>query len=373
MEIVKFEPSESGDFFSTVKKRANQYFKEKNGNKHANGAMIFKTIIMFSMFFIPYGILLSGTYTSTWQVILLFSIMGVGTAGIGLAVMHDAVHGAYSKSPFINKIIGLSMYLIGGSALNWTIQHNVLHHTYTNINGHDDDITPKYILRFSPHTELKGFHKYQHIYAWFLYCLTTLSWVIAKDIKQIQQYHERGLLKMQGVSLRRALMILATSKIMYVLYMIVLPILFAGVSWWVVVVGFIIMHFIAGLTMGLIFQPAHLTEQVEFPLPDEDGNIHKNWAAHQMFTTANYANKNPLITWFAGGLNFQIEHHLFPNVCHVHYKDLSVIVQDTAKEFGLPYYAQPTFLSALKAHSRMLKKLGNQTVEKHIQPVEKAA
>jgi len=360
VKTVKFEPAKKDDFFSTLKQRANLYFAERKISKHANGAMILKTIIMFSIYFIPYGFILSGTLTSPWQVILMFSIMGVGTAGIGLSVMHDAVHGAYSKSPAINRILSLSMNMIGGSALNWRIQHNVLHHTYTNIDGHDDDITPKFILRFSPHTELRGFHKYQYIYAWFLYGLTTLSWVIAKDIKQLKQYNERGLLKMQGISSGKALSILVVSKVVYVLYMLVLPIIFAGFAWWLIVAGFVLMHLIAGITMGLIFQPAHLTEHVSFPLPDDDGYIHKDWAAHQMFTTANFANKNPLVTWFAGGLNFQIEHHLFPNVCHVHYKRLSQIVKQTAEEFGLPYYAQPTFSSALISHARMLKKLGKQ-------------
>ena len=365
MKIVKFEPPIKDDFFSTVKKRANSYFNEKKLSKHANGAMISKTIIMFSIYFIPYGILLSGTLTSAWQVILMFSIMGVGTAGIGLAVMHDAVHGAYSKSPAINKFLSMSMHIIGGSALNWKIQHNVLHHTYTNINGHDDDISPKYILRFSPHTELHGFHKYQYIYAWFLYGLTTLSWVIAKDIKQIYQFAERGLLKMQGITRGKAMTNLVISKVFYVLYMIVIPLIFVGFAWGVIIGGFILMHVIAGFIMGLIFQPAHLTEHVLFPLPSDDGYIHKEWAEHQMFTTANYANRNPLVTWFAGGLNFQIEHHLFPNVCHVHYKRLSRIVKETAKEYGLPYYEQPTFSSALMSHARMLKKFGN--------PIESAA
>lgn len=361
MKTVKFDPHKKDDFYSTVKKRANSYFNEENRSKNANGAMILKTIIMFSIYLIPYGFILSGTLISAWQVILMYSIMGIGTAGIGLAVMHDALHGAYSKSPAINRILGLSMNFIGGSRLNWRIQHNVLHHTFTNIDGHDDDISPKYILRFSPHTPLKSFHKYQYIYAWFLYGLTTLSWIIAKDIKQLKLFHDRGLLKTQGTSLGKALRYLVLSKIFYVSYMIVLPLIFAGFGWGIVIGGFVLMHLIAGIIMGLIFQPAHLTENVEFPLPDSKGFIHKDWAAHQMYTTANYANRNPLVTWFAGGLNFQIEHHLFPNVCHVHYKRLSEIVKEAAQEFGLPYYSQPTFTSALKSHAIMLKKFGKPT------------
>jgi len=149
---------------------------------------------------------------------------------------------------------------------------------------------------------------------------------------------------------------------LYVSYTLVIPILFAGVGTGFVVFGFILMHLVAGLSLGLIFQPAHLMEEVAFPLPDNDNKIEKRWAEHQMLTTANYANENKFITWFAGGLNYQIEHHLYPRVCHVHYKAISKIVRKTATEFKLPYIASETFIGALKSHSRTLQHLGTHAV-----------
>ncbi len=317
---------------------------------------------MFLLYFVPYAFVVSGTVQFGWQILLLFAAMGVGTTGIGLSVMHDAVHGAYFNSNKLNRLMGLSMNLIGGSALNWRIQHNVLHHTYTNIDSLDDDITPKFILRFSPHTKLRSYHKYQYIYAWFLYTLTTLSWVISKDLVQLNSYNKRGLLEKQGVSYRKALLSVFISKLIYVSYTLVVPILFSGAAWWIIVVGFIIMHVVAGFSMGIVFQPAHLTEEVIFPLPDEKNMIDRSWAEHQLYTTANFAKDNKFITWFVGGLNYQIEHHLFPNVCHVHYKAISKIVQQTAKEFKLPYIANETFFGALKAHKRTLQMLGTKSI-----------
>jgi len=355
---IRFEPPVKPDFFATLKQRVNAYFKDSGKSKNANGYMVLKTIIMFTIFLVPYGFILSGMFTSGWFVVLMYTIMGVGTTGIGLAVMHDAVHGAYSKSPVINKILSLSMNLIGGSPLNWKIQHNVLHHTYPNIDGYDDDITPKFVLRFSPHTELKEYHKYQYIYAWFLYGLTTLSWVIAKDINQLTKYNNQGLIRKVGSNYGKALTFIVISKLVYITYTLILPIIFGGVGWGFVLFGFILMHLIAGIMMGLVFQPAHLMEDLKFPLPDNQGKMHNNWAAHQMYTTANFANKNAFITWFVGGLNFQIEHHLFPNICHVHYPKLSLIVKKTASEFDLPYYSQQSFSMALASHARTLKKLG---------------
>jgi len=356
--FVKFKPQEKGDFLNTLNQRVNLFFKETKKSRNADWRMILKTFIMFMIFFVPYGFIVAGVMESGWMIVLLYSMMGVGTAGIGLGVMHDAVHGAYFKSPKFNKMMGLSMYMIGGSAINWRIQHNVLHHTYTNIDSMDDDITPKFILRFSPHTKLRAYHKYQHIYAWFLYTLTTLLWVVSKDIVQLRSFKERGLLKGQGVNYTRAMLFVVLSKVVYISYTLVLPLLFSGVGWGFVVSGFILMHFVAGISLGVIFQPAHLTEEVAFPLPNEDHKIEKSWAEHQMFTTSNFANENKIVTWFAGGLNYQIEHHLYPRVCHVHYKAISKIVRETAAEFKLPYIANETFIGALKSHSRTLHYLG---------------
>jgi linoleoyl-CoA desaturase len=288
--------------------------------------------------------------------------MGFGVAGIGLAVMHDANHGAYSNKPWLNNLIGYSLNMVGGNAFNWRVQHNVLHHTYTNIHDVDEDISPRGVLRMTPHGDWKAIHRFQHFYAWFFYGLMTLVWVLVKDLVRLVRYHKDGLVRSQKTNTMREAVILAVSKVIYFAYILVLPLLLLDITFLQWLGGFLLMHYIAGFILAIIFQPAHVIDGTEYPLPNENGVMDNTWAVHQLHTTTNYANNNTLLSWYAGGLNFQIEHHLFPNVCHVHYRDISKIVEETALEFGLPYKKHPTFMSALAGHAKLLKELGKKPV-----------
>ncbi|HXP51255.1 MAG TPA: fatty acid desaturase, partial [Bacteroidia bacterium] len=128
--------------------------------------------------------------------------------------------------------------------------------------------------------------------------------------------------------------------------------------WWQVLLGFFIMHWVAGCILSTVFQMAHVVEGAEQPMPDKTGIIHQDWAIHELHTTSDFARGNKFLNWYVGGLNFQIEHHLFPQISHVHYKNIAPIVEQTAKEFGLNYNLKPTFRSALASHIRRLKELG---------------
>jgi linoleoyl-CoA desaturase len=355
---LKF-PNAKNDFFATLNKRVNDYFKSNQISKHANASMVFKTIFMFSLYFIPYALIISGTVTSMWAIILLVVVMGLGTAGIGLSIMHDANHGAYSTKPWINNLLGYSLNLVGANAFNWKVQHNVLHHTYTNVYDADEDISPRGVLRMSPYSKKHYMHRFQHIYAWVLYGLMTIVWLIVKDFKRLSQYNKDGLVKRQKTTVTKEWAVLIFTKIFYIGYIFVLPIVLTDLLWWQVVVGFFIMHFIAGFILAIIFQPAHVIDGTEYPEPDTQGNLEDVWAIHQLRTTTNFANNNRILSWYVGGLNYQVEHHLFPHVCHVHYRSISKIVKATAEEYGLPYKSEPTFISALVSHAKLLKELGS--------------
>jgi linoleoyl-CoA desaturase len=282
--------------------------------------------------------------------------------------MHDANHGGYSNKSWVNNLLGYSLNVVGGNSFNWKMQHNVLHHTYTNIHDVDEDISPRGVLRMSPHGEWKFFHQFQHLYAWFFYGLMTLVWVLVKDFVRINRYHKDGLVKKQKADITTEWTILIATKVFYVLYIGVLPVVLLSLAWWQVFIGFLVMHYVAGFILAIIFQPAHVIDGTEYPLPNDDGKMETCWAAHQLHTTTNFANNNRILSWYAGGLNFQVEHHLFPNICHVHYRALSRIVKATALEFGLPYKSEPTFRSALLSHAKLLKQLGERPVVQH-QPV----
>lgn len=281
----------------------------------------------------------------------------MGMAGIGMSVMHDAAHGSFSKKGWLNKLFSNTMYFIGGNTFNWRVQHNLMHHTYTNIDGFDEDIEPKGSLRLSPHSPLKKIHRFQHIYAFFLYCLMTLSRAI-NEFGQLIRYNKAGITKQQGSTPKKEMTRLVIAKVAYFGVILALPLIFSSYSWWLVTLGFLIMHIVAGVFMSVVFQMAHVVEEAQHPLPDEVGAIYNEWAIHELETTANFGRGNRFLGWMVGGLNYQIEHHLFPTICHIHYQALSPIVERTAKEFGLRYNQNKTFFGAVGSHVRMLKKLG---------------
>lgn len=358
LEIVRFAPKDAEGFYDTLKKRVDAYFRENKLDPHGDASMKLKTFAMVSMYLVPYLVMVSGAVTNLWLFYGLWFLMGIGMVGIGCSVMHDSNHGSYSDNKTLNKYLGKIIALVGGYEVTWKIQHNILHHTYTNIEGLDDDINAGVFLRFSPHSKRYSFHKYQHIYAWFLYGLLTLQWATIKDFRQVYDYHKKDLLKKEKLTLGQAMLQLSLYKIFYYLYMFVIPIFVMGIAWQHVLVGFLIMHFVAGVLLSAIFQLAHVMEECEFPAPTDDRKMENSWAVHQILNTANFSPTSPLMNWFVGGLNRQIEHHLFPHICHVHYKNIAKYVRQTAKEYGLPYQEQRTFVHALIEHGKMLRKLG---------------
>ena len=324
--------------------------------------MVVKTIVMFLLYLAPYALIVSGLISSPWLLLPMVIIMSLGLGGIGLSVMHDANHGAYSKRKWLNTFVGYSLNLVGANAFNWKMQHNVLHHTYTNVHEEDEDIISRGVLRLSPHAKWKFVYKFQHIYAWFLYGLMTLSWMFAKDFARLIKYHRNGLAKKHKANMLKEWIILIGTKVFYIGYIFLIPLFFTSLPWWQILTGILIMHYIAGFMLAIIFQPAHVIDGTEYPLPDDQRMLENNWAVHQLLTTTNFGNKSKWFSWYVGGLNFQIEHHLFPNVCHVHYRKIATIVRSTANEFNLPYKNATSFIQALRGHARLLRQLGSRPI-----------
>lgn len=354
---LKFATNQQ-EFFKTLSQRVNQYFQTNGIERTANSEMVIKTVFMFSLYFVPYFIVMSSATTNVWALWGLCIVMGFGIAGIGLSVMHDANHGSYSTKPWVNTLLGFSLNVIGGHAFNWRVQHNVLHHTYTNVHDVDEDISPRGVLRMAPSSKWLPMHRYQHMYAWVFYGLMTFVWVLVKDFSRLIKYEKDGLVTRNKSTAVAEWVTMLVSKIIYLGYTVALPMVVLPVTWWQVLIGFFTMHYIAGFILAIIFQPAHVIDGTEYPLPDEKGNLENNWAIHQLHTTTNFGHKEKLFSWYVGGLNYQVEHHLFPNICHVHYRKLAAIVEQTAKEFNLPYKTKETFWEALVAHTRQLRILG---------------
>lgn len=353
MHKLKFNNSSKSLFFATIRTRVDQYFIDKNISKHANWLMWVKAFLFLSGLFVTYTLILTDIFT-LFSMAVLALLLGVFSAFVGFNICHDAIHGSYSSSKRVNAMLSYLFHFVGANPYMWNITHNIVHHTYTNISGHDEDleIAPG-LIRLSHDVPINRMHRYQHWYAFPLYCLASLSWVFRKDYKKFFQPQVGKILnkhpKIQYFNL-------FFYKALYLFIFIGIPLLLISVPWWHVILGFLIMHAAQGFTMALVFQLAHVVEGTDFPLPDHGGNMEEAWAEHQMHTTANFAGNNVFAAFFLGGLNRQIEHHLFPKICHVHYKDVGEIVKETAAEFGIPYIESPTFIAALRSHFRMLKK-----------------
>lgn len=352
---VRFSQRTSSDFIEEVRGRVADYFEATGRSQKADARMVFKTVLLLTLTFGTYALILSGLF-SPWQMLGLAVLMGAGMAGIGFSVSHDALHGAYSSNPRVNQLLGFTFDLVGANGYMWKITHNVIHHTYTNIDGIDEDLTVSPLLRLSPGAPLRWFHRYQHLYGFLAYSLATINWIFVKDY---QQFLKTDLGPYKNKKHPRAEVIhLIWTKLFCYTYTIVIPLLVLDVAWWQFLIGFLAMHLTAGVILGVVFQLAHVVEGPAFPQPDESGVMEHAWLIHEMHTTADFAQRNRLLSWYIGGLNYQIEHHLFPQVCSIHYPAISRIVREVAEKHGVPYHYHPTLRAAIRSHYEMLKQLG---------------
>jgi linoleoyl-CoA desaturase len=342
-----------GDFHTVLKNRVNQYFTEHQRPMTGNFSLLFKAALFCICYLLVYVHLVFFT-PSVWIAIPECVFFGLLTAAIGFNVMHDGAHGSFSKYPFLNKVAGASLNFLGGSAIMWNMKHNIIHHTYTNIDGIDDDIEARPWLRFASTQKKMKLHKFQQYYFWFLYALLHLMWIFMSDY---QKYFKR---KIGPIPLRKMTMYEHISfwaaKLIYAFMLIVLPILLLGFTTWLL--GFLLITMVTGFAISIVFQLAHTVEHTDFPLPGDSGKIENEWAIHQIHTTANFATKNKTISWLLGGLNFQIEHHLFPRISHVHYPAISKIIKKTCGEYGINYIEFPKMTQAIVSHVHYLKRLG---------------
>jgi len=317
--------------------------------------MWFKTAVFLSAFFTVYALIISNHF-SIWIMMPLAILLGIVSAFVGFNICHDAIHGSFSSNKTVNSIFSFVFNLVGANPYVWSITHNIVHHNFTNIPGHDEDIdVAPGLIRISEQDPVNRIQRFQHLYAFPLYGLASISWALRKDYKKFFQkyvgHHEMKHPKMEYFNL-------FFFKGLYYFLFIVLPLLALDISWWQFIIGFLLLHLAQGMTMGLVFQLAHVVEGTHYPNPNGSGNMEEAWAEHQMRTTANFSTDSRIAAFFLGGLNRQIEHHLFPGICHIHYGAISKIVKRTALEFNIPYIESPTFIAALKSHYKILRKFG---------------
>ncbi len=357
MATVKFN-NKDAVFFPSLKQRVNEYFEKNQIPSTGNFKLFSKTIILFTLLIALYVILVFFTPSNGWLSLALCALMGVVVAAIGFNVMHDGAHGSYSSHKWINESMAHSLNLLGGVSFIWKQKHNINHHSYTNVEGMDDDIDIRPFIRVHEGQKKYWFHRYQHIYGLLLYGITYFFWVFYNDFKKYFSGKIAEHTKMQKLAWWEHVVFWAT-KLFYVAAFIVFPIYNVGLA--DTIIGYVVMVVVTGITISVVFQLAHIVEDMEFVNPEgESMKIESEWAVHQLQTTSNFATKNKFICWLLGGLNFQVEHHLFPRISHIHYPALNAIVKDTCREFNITYKEFPTLRQALYSHIVHLKQIGRQ-------------
>ncbi len=347
-------------FFQSLKSEVDDYFKSNNFKKTGDYRLYLKSVILIGSAIAIYSSLMT-LQLDNLIALVLTALFGFLSACIGFSVMHDANHGSYSTSNKFNDFIGLiGSNGLGANAFFWKQKHNIIHHTYTNVDGIDDDIAKSPIIRQCETQKWVPAHKIQHLYIPFVYSLSSIFWIFFMDFSK---YFTGKIYTTEAwkMSFKNHLVFWIT-KLYYFLFFIIVPIIIWGFAGWAL--GFLVYNIFMGLTLSFVFQLAHVVENTEFehvPL-DTTKHIETAWAEHQIKTTSNFSMNNKIISWFVGGLNFQIEHHLFPKISHVHYPAISKIVQKKCQEFSLPYNYYPTIGKALASHFRTMKALGKKPV-----------
>ena len=350
--------SGSCDFIKTARARVDAHFA--GGDRRDDPRLQRKALIIGLWFLASYILIL--TSETGWVQLLLCISYALAAAAVGFNIFHDSIHGSFSASPRLNAIISrASCSVLGTGRYFWRFKHNVLHHRFTNIFEWDDDLETRGSLRMSPRQPWEPKFKNQHRWFYLLYCMTSIEWVFIKDFVQYFSLRINPYQTIPALS-RSEKMEFWSSKAFYFAFFVIPPFLLFPV--WQVVVGMLIFHFTLSLTLAFIFNLAHAIEKADFPAPTGNPEtIEDEWAAHQMRTTVNFATNNRLLNWFSGGLNFQIEHHLFPAISHTHYPAIAGIVRDTAAEFGLPYHHYDTYLGTVLSHFRIMRALGTEPAE----------
>ena len=355
--LPKLKFNGSDRFLRELRRRVDAYFERTGRPRRDCPEMYFKTASILAWFVGAYVLLLL-VATSWWAIVPLAVVLGLSMAAVGFNIQHDASHKAYSERGWVNKVMALTMDLVGGSSYLWDWKHNTIHHTYPNVDGYDDDINIGILGRLSPQQRHFWFHRLQGVYLWLLYGFLAIKWHMYDD------FHNIATGRIGGHRIRRPrgkdLLVFIAGKAVFFSLAFLIPMLLH--PWWAVLAVYAMAAFVSGIVLSVVFQLAHCVPQAQFPVPvpttEGGARMQTEWAVHQVQTTVDFARRNPVLRWFLGGLNFQVEHHLFSRICHIHYPALSNVVEETCREFGVRYAEHRSFFGAIASHFKWLVQMG---------------
>ncbi|MDO1448165.1 acyl-CoA desaturase [Rhodocytophaga aerolata] len=354
MPKVSFTHTQS-PFFNILKGKVNHYFASRQLHTSGSRPLLIKSIIQVCTAITLY-VWLVFFNPGVWTSVVLCILFGMNLALIGFNIMHEGGHQSFSKHKWLNETSAYFLNVLGGNAYYWKIKHNINHHTYTNIEGMDSDIDVKPFMRLNENQPRYALHRFQHLYWIGLYGISYVVWVFYHDF---EKYFTGKIAANAGAYTLDAKehTIFWVTKLAYVIVYIALPIIMLGPLQ--ALVGFAIATFVCGTFISVVFQLAHVVEGTVFPVPNEQSNkIEDEWAIHQVKTTANFATNSKVVSWLLGGLNFQVEHHLFPKISHIHYPAINKLVKETCEEFNITYLEHASVLKAFRSHMHFIKRLG---------------
>ena len=337
-----------------LRRRVDEYFQATGRRRRDCWEMYLKSAILLAGLAVTYLLLVFVAH-AWWQSVPLAVLLGLAAAGIGFNIQHDGSHQAYSDHPSINKLTAMTLDLIGASSYLWHWKHVVYHHTYVNVYGEDTDIDVSSLVRFTPHARRLKMQRYQHFYLWPLYGVMASRWHLYGDFLDVA----KGTIGPHPIPRPRRwdLVFFIVGKVVSIGLLLALPMFFH--PWWLVLAFYLLVTCVLGVILSVVFQLAHCVEEASFTMPAGDTRrMEAAWAVHQAEATVDFARNSRVLAWLLGGLNFQIEHHLFPMICHVHYPAICKIVEQTCKDFGVKYAEHPTFWSGVASHYRWLKQMG---------------
>ncbi|MEZ6139527.1 MAG: acyl-CoA desaturase [Zavarzinella sp.] len=356
-KLPKF-PKDDG-FYAALKQKADVYFASTGKSRRGPLAMYAKAATILLWWAASY-IALVFFCQSIWLAIPLALSLALAMTAVCFSIQHDGGHSAFSNKRWMNRLAASTLDMVGASSYLWHTKHAILHHTYVNIDKHDTDIDVGTLARFCYHQPRRWFHRFQHVYLWMLYGLMGIRWHLFADFKEIAvgKIGEHPIPRPKFWDM----VIFYTGKAVSFTLLLALPMFFH--SWWLVLLFYVGVVGMMGMIMSVVFQLAHCVGEADFPLPETESNrMDQTWSIHQIQTTVDFAQTSRIVTWYCGGLNFQIEHHLFPHISHVHYPALSKLVRETCEEHGINYMVHPTFMDGVRSHYRYLRDLGKYTHE----------
>lgn len=355
MNRLKFAKDEGSEFYKELNERVDRYFSEKGIKKTGNAKMFFKIGLYFGLDILFYLLMINSS--TPFAFYSYYLLMGVSVLLTAFNISHDAAHGVAVKSKFWNKMLfSLSFNLQGNNAYVWGKNHNESHHLYTNVEGSDIDVLNNPLFRMTKNQPLKWFHRYQFIYAPFLYLFYSINWFFFRETLMILNYSSRTI----KIEIPRDEVIkLVIYKLLYIGYMIVLPIYLLPFGWPTVFLAFLLNHFMVSIIFVAVLGVSHLSDFVQHPESDKDNRINMSWPKLQMCTSVDYNADSSFFNWTLGGFNAHALHHILPNVCHVHYLEILPIFRELADKHGLNYMEMP-YGKSLAAHFRFLKAMGTQ-------------